>query len=269
MPLAKPGHMQPGGPSEPCPLSRALSKCHPLAAPIPAPSLASRAPASSTASPGARLAIGAAGGGGLTRSFHGRGELGTPPSDARGDSGGSVAEGEASERDPSVLCRAKLSAVRPSPAAASAASLGLRSAPAPSARSLAAFTRAASPLLPSPHAAPASALPARSGLVTPTVTTPGTGLKGRLGPEGSRAGPVPWVAVASGVRRERCSSHLPSPHTPPLPSAPSPPLSPLPSLHTSRLAPLPRTPASPLAALPPRHHPYSSSFNPTLSTVPP
>ena len=223
-----------------------------------------RAPASSSASPGARLAVGAAGGGGLTRGFHARGELGSPPSDARGDSGGSVAEGETSDGEPAILCRAKLSAVSPSPAAASATSLDPRSAPAPSARSLAAFTRAASPLLPPPHAAPAPALPARSGLVTPTVTTPGTGLKGWLGPEGSRAGPVPWVAVASGVRRERCSSHLPSPHAPPLPSAPSPPLSPLPSLHPSRLAPLPRTSASSLAALPPRHHPYSSRFNPTL-----
>ena len=266
MPLAKPGHMQPGG----RPLSWALSKCHPLAAPIPAPSLALHAPASSTASPGVRVAIGAAGRGGLTRSFHGRGELGTPPSDARGDSGGSVAEGEASERDPSVLCRAKLSAVRPSPAAASAASLGLRSAPAPSARSLAAFTRADSPLLPPPHAAPASALPARSGLATPTVTTPGTGLKGRLGPEGSRAGPVPWVAVASGVRRERCSS-------PPVTTYPSPPLSPLPApqpppfpSHLSPRPPAPNPSLSPCRlAIPPRHHPYSSSFNPTLSTVPP
>ena len=147
MPLAKPGHRQPGGPSEPWPLSRALSKCHPLAAPIPAPSLASRAPASSTASPGVRLAIGAAGGGGLTRSFHGRGELGTPPSDARGDSDGSVAEGETSDGEPAILCRAKLSAVRPSPAAASATSVGQRSASAPSARSLAAFTRAAATAL--------------------------------------------------------------------------------------------------------------------------
>ena len=254
MPLAKPGHMQPGGPSKPWPLSSALSKCHPLAAPIPAPSLASRAPASSTASTGARLAIGAAGGGGLTRSFHARGELGTPPSDARGNSGGSVAEGEASNGDPAIRCRAKLSAVRPSPAAASAASLGLRSAPAPSARSLAAFTRAASPLLSPPPRRARLGLARSVRARHPDRHHTGHRAEGEASARrvpGSPCARCFWSEEGAMQLTSRHHIPLPSPQPPPRPSAPSLPFTPPASPPCPEPQPLP---------LPPCHTPKAPSL---------
>ena len=224
------------------------------------------------------------------RSFHGRGGQGcgklvAPPLHARGDWGDSEADGGRSpeqqpDGDSPTLCRAKLSALRPSPAAASATSLALRSACAASARSLAALTRALNPLPPPPHALPASAasaVPARSGL-----TAPGTGLKRRLGLKGSQAargcprlpkglpkrlegleglpdaaGSVPWVLLPSGVRRERRTTPAvtvhPSPRLgPPLASAlPSP----LPEASTLLESLHPNPAHSPTLALVAAHRP--------------